>query len=156
MKFCTECGGKLVPGKKYCPSCGTKIELNVIKQEPPKPDEVSPSLQNAENNLAENETELQGSLVTVESFETLADMQEEKSSNSYNRKVTTLSDDTDLSDKVVSTEISPMETEVESTNVEVMTEQTEENGVVEEVTTEELSQSKDSDLNDETENMLQY
>lgn len=156
MKFCTECGGKLVPGKKFCPSCGTKIELNVIKQEPPKLDEVSPSLQNAENNLAENETELQGSSVTVESFETLADMQEEKSSNSYNREMTTLSDDTDLSDKVVSTEISPMETEVESTNDEVMTEQTEENGVVEEVTTEELSQSKDSDLNDETENMLQY
>lgn len=156
MTFCSECGGKLVPGKKFCPSCGTKIELNVIKQEPPKPDEVSPSLQNAENNLAENETELQGSSVTVESFETLADMQEEKSSNSYNREVTTLSDDTDLSDKVVSTEISPMETEVESTNDEVMTEQTEENGVVEEVTTEELSQSRDSDLNDETENMLQY
>ncbi len=36
MKFCTECGGKLVPGKQFCPSCGTKIELNIIKQEPPK------------------------------------------------------------------------------------------------------------------------
>ncbi len=36
MKFCMECGGKLVPGKKFCPSCGMKIELNVIKQEPPK------------------------------------------------------------------------------------------------------------------------
>ena len=41
MKFCTECGGKLVPGKKYCPSCGMKIELNIIKQEPLKPsDEI--------------------------------------------------------------------------------------------------------------------
>lgn len=153
MKFCTECGGKLVPGKKYCPSCGAKIELNVIKQEPPKPDEVSSSLQNAENNLAENETELQGSLVTVESIETLADIQEEKSSNSDNREVTTSSDDTDLSDNVVSIETSPMEAEVESTNNEVMTEQTAENRAVEEVTTEELSQSKDLDLNDETENV---
>lgn len=152
-KFCTECGGKLVPGKKFCPSCGAKIELNVIKQEPPKPDEVSPSLQNAENNLAENETELQGSLVTVESNETLADIQEEKSSNSDNREVTTSSDDTDLSDNVVSIETSPMEAEVESTNNEVMTEQTAENRAVEEVTTEELSQSKDLDLNDETENV---
>lgn len=152
-KFCTECGGKLVLGKKFCPSCGAKIELNVIKQEPPKPDEVSSSLQNAENNLAENETELQGSLVTVESIETLADIQEEKSSNSDNREVTTSSDDADLSDNVVSTETSPMEAEVESTNNEVMTEQTAENRAVEEVTTEELSQSKDLDLNDETENV---
>lgn len=144
-KFCTECGGKLVPGKKFCPSCGAKIELNVIKQEPPKPDEVSPSLQNAENNLAENETELQGSLATVESIETLADTQEEKSSNSDNREATTSSDDAKLSDNAVSTETSPMKAEVESTNDEVMTEQTaeqtEENGVAEEVTTEEQSQS---------------
>lgn len=36
VRFCTECGEKLVPGKKFCPSCGTKIELNVIGQEPPQ------------------------------------------------------------------------------------------------------------------------
>ena len=36
MKFCTECGEKLVPGKKFCPSCGTQINVNIIKQEPPK------------------------------------------------------------------------------------------------------------------------
>lgn len=36
MKFCIECGGKLVPGKKFCPSCGTKIDFKTIKQEPPK------------------------------------------------------------------------------------------------------------------------
>ena len=67
--------------------------------------------------------------------------------------MTTSSDDTDLSDNVVSIETSPMEAEVESTNNEVMTEQTAENRAVEEVTTEELSQSKDLDLNDETENV---
>ena len=38
MKFCTECGEKLVPGKKFCPSCGTQINVNIIKQEPPKPE----------------------------------------------------------------------------------------------------------------------
>lgn len=40
VRFCTECGGKLVPGKKFCPSCGTKIELNVIGQEPPQTNDL--------------------------------------------------------------------------------------------------------------------
>ena len=41
MKFCTEYGGKLEPGNKFSQSCGTNIELNAIKQEPPKPsDEI--------------------------------------------------------------------------------------------------------------------
>lgn len=36
IKYCTECGGKLILGKKFCPSCGTRIELNAIKQVPSK------------------------------------------------------------------------------------------------------------------------
>lgn len=36
MKFCTECGEKLMPGKKFCPSCGIRVELIAIKQEPSK------------------------------------------------------------------------------------------------------------------------
>ncbi len=58
VNLCKECGEKLILGKKFCPSCGARIELNVIKQMPPKPDDeiqiIPVNLEPTESELKEN------------------------------------------------------------------------------------------------------